>query len=120
MYYLITHSPCPPGEFFIGVRFVDGVETITEAVGSQADGFRKFGPWPQIEMVADELVAFRKANGIAGANRALAISQIDQFTCQRLGNAKRWCSSTDKEYAAVGASPQRVASGGGCCGRAST
>jgi len=29
MYYLITHSPCPPGEFFIGVRYVDGVETIT-------------------------------------------------------------------------------------------
>lgn len=115
MFYLLQHSPCPPGEFYLRVHLRDGVETISDAVGS-GDTYRQFGPWPQIEMVADELIAFRKANGLPGANRATAVRDVDAFTCHRLGNSARWCRDTERAYAEVGASPRQSNPGGGCCG----
>jgi hypothetical protein len=117
MFHLTRHDACPLGEFFIIIRFKDGVETITHTDGSKTDGFVKFGPWPSITITADELGLFRRANRLPGWDRGTCIKDIDLYTCQRLGNSPRWCMDSDAPYTQVTASPAKVNSGGGCCGR---
>lgn len=112
MIRLVNHSLCPPGEFFIRVRLVNG-ETVPEY--SDCDQCYKFGPGPEIDRVAAQYAEFLKGNKLPGSDFASALKAVDSFTCTRLGGSNRWCYNTEQPYVTRSIN---TASGAGCgsCG----
>lgn len=57
---------------------------------------RKFPSVPIIEDQARNVAAFRKANGLPRSTITEALSDVDCFQCQRLGNMPSYCVPTDQ------------------------
>ena len=77
--YLKTYNTTPPGGFPF----------------SDTDG-QKFKSLPVIEDVAKLVASYRASNKLPRANFLDAINDVDNFTCQRLGNMVQWCSCNDQ------------------------
>jgi hypothetical protein len=96
---LFSYTPFPPGEFPYS-QVVNGVEYKFPAEGLD------------IYTQAMRVLKFRVANKVPKASIGEVLSDIDTFTCQRLGNDKRWCGENGKA-----AQVQKVQSRGcGGCG----
>lgn len=79
MIRLITHSKCPPGQFYY----------------LQSEGAaHRFASTPEINTLAQVVSNFRSANHLPRTSYAEALEDIDAFTCARLGNDPRWCYQT--------------------------
>lgn len=99
---LINHLRVPPGEYIY--RQTEGIE-------------RLFRGTPDINIQANSVATFRKANGLPRATFDEAMEDIVQYTCQRIGGHKNWCYEVRAAFA--DASPiLRVRKKGGCssCG----
>lgn len=100
MLRLISHSRCPPGEFYY----------------VQTEGLpHTFVSTPLIRELAKTVVEFRKGNSLPRASLGDVLSDIDAFTCARLGNDPRWVYDSDQPLAVTSPilqAPKR----GGCCG----
>ena len=82
MLRLLSHRTVPPGGFYY----------------LQTEGIRKgFSQTPEIGSLANRVAAFRKANGLARADKASALQDIDEFTAARLG-VGRWTVETNRDY----------------------
>ena len=74
----------------------------------------QFGTSPLIDQIAREYVAFLKGNKVTGVDFALAVEQIDAYTCQRLGNSPKW--TYDSELRVSQTSPTVKHAQGKCGG----
>jgi hypothetical protein len=86
----------------------------------QTEGIhRKFRSEPVIEMQAQIVASFRRANHLPRASALEALQDIDAYTCQRLGNMPAYCVSTEQPVPAValGSTSPLVAPCGGCGAR---
>ncbi len=110
---LFSHSNCPPGEFFYKARLENGQEIVHYGVCKGVPNCRRFGPSPEINTMARELVDWRRGNNLPRATFEAALEDIDFYTCQRLGFDKQWCYDTDKSFAETTTILQ---SSGGCSG----
>ncbi len=97
MWVLKRYDQCPPGSFPY----------------EQTQGIRKkFEATSDIESQAHLVADFRKANGLERATVPEAATDIDTYTCQRLGNMKEFCRDTEGKAYSPPVSPPR----GGCGG----
>lgn len=87
MFHLISHEKCPPGEFWYRQTFPKGV--------------KQWGSTPEMRALGRKVANFRTANGLPRDSFAEALEDIDQFTCNRLGNNPRYCRDTDAPFAEV-------------------
>lgn len=81
MLWLKSYYNCPPGEFYY---------RQPEA------GNRTFGPAPLLSMVAADVSAFRRANGIQRTREFEAAIDIIQYTVNRLDPKSEWIMETDQ------------------------
>jgi hypothetical protein len=115
MIRLVNHTKAPPGQFFIRIRVRDGDWEATHDVCGGDGLCKQFGPLPTVGYVAKELLGFLRGNGLPRADIGTLASIIDSYTCQRLGNGRKWCYDSDRNVA--DSSPTVLAATGkGCCG----
>lgn len=115
MIRLINHTKAPPGEFVIRIVVADGNWSPTHGVCGGAAGCYQFGPLPTVGYVAKELMGFLKGNKLPRSDFDTCVQVIDAYTCERLGNDRKWCYESDR--AVIESSPTIwAAKGGGCCG----
>ena len=70
----------------------------------EPDG-HKFGSSPMIEDTARRVAAYRASNGRPRASVREALEDVDQYTCQRLGNMAQWCLCNDQAAGNVSFGP---------------
>lgn len=115
MIRLKNHTKAPPGQFIIRIVVSDGDWRTTHSACGGAPGCYTFGPLPTVGYVVKELMGFLKGNGLPRHDYASLVEVIDSYTCQRLGNSRKWCY--DSEHKVSETSPTvMAATGRGCCG----
>ena len=110
---LLSHSVCPPGEFVYKSVLMDGAEIVHYGVCKNVPNCRRFGPSPEINTIARELVDWRRGNKLPRDNFADALQDIDFYTCQRLGFSPQYVYDTERSFAETAPILQ---SKGGCAG----
>jgi hypothetical protein len=75
---LFSFLPFPPGGFAY-VQDFNGTKYNFPDIGLDISGQARL------------ILKFRKANGLARASFDEALSDLNEFTCARLGNNSRWC-----------------------------
>lgn len=77
---------------------------------------RQFPSQPMIEAQAVIVSNFRKANNLPRASLKEALQDIDQQTCQRLGNMPQYCTQADPATITVSLAASHPIVTGGCKG----
>jgi hypothetical protein len=98
---LFTFNPFPPGGF-----------PFEQSVNG------KIYKWPDVGLdiisQARKIVEFRKANGLPNSDVSAMVSELSEYTCQRLGQDPRFCGDGSQRNTAQVQQSQQ----GGCrtCG----
>lgn len=91
---------------------VQGGFTYEQTVGV----YRKFGPEPLIDAVANQVYDFRRANNLPRATLRESLEDVDHYNCAKIGNNQNFCVPCDgqAQVAVNWTSPMVAKPCGGC------